>query len=483
MKKFSVSLIAALLLVSIFSFAASAADRIGDLFNTWAPKLSPEKITLTVSGQPDATGLIGEAYVEAKGIKSGDIRIDSLTAYVKNLQLNSPDQWGTDGKGMRVNGFESAKANLVILESDMNKVIASELAKRGGSFDLKENGKLSDVKVEVTTAGVKATGKIDATASTNSLKAYAAAWLMGVAATEYPIEVSGDVEIKVSERSIWLKNANVSTDNTAVKQKIQDKITEYSTKALYTIPDKFSSASADIKADSVKFADGSITISTKDAPTAISGTTYTYGSSAPDITTGDVTVKSSSDYEPSALNTVATALGLTSSEDIGYLSTTEKTAPQTPSTALENEIKNRNFKITTQIATIKPASDKVGAPVEFNVRTYASSLLGKALSAFKVYIVKNPTTYTASIASVQTAAAGDITEGIIRKADGTEITDGKVPSLVSIWNKDGYKADTEYGLYVAEESSDNTSSSSSGCNAGIGLTALAILAFAFFKKH
>ena len=479
MKKFSVSFMAALFVVS-FCFAASA-DQIGDLFNTYAQKISADRITMVVSGEPDSTGLFDEVYLEAKGANSKDIRIesstlkevriDSLAVRVKGLQLNASSDWGTDGKGMEFKGFKSADATITLLSADINKVLTSQ----NYSFD-KDGYNFHDISIDIKSTGITASGYVKQNASTNSLKAYAAALLLGADANDYPITVTGKVKIS-NDKEIWFDGTpTVTCSNSTIAERIRSKID--TSKALYEIPDKVL-ASADIDSNSIVFGDGRITVKTKTAPESITGTTYTYPA-ATTVTTGTGTAVTSDDISADVYTKIKT---ITGGNDTVSSDTTTYSGSSTNNTNITNAIsKDVSGSKVNNLITVCEVKPKSAGWVMVSADLKAS-YKANLLKGF--FVKKSSTAYGASLASltgVSLAATGDVVEAKLTDANGNELSGSS--SVSSAYVLGSLDADTEYAVVVAEGTENSGSSSSGGgCNAGIGLTAIAILAFAFFKKH
>ncbi|MBR2209306.1 MAG: hypothetical protein IJ859_10915 [Synergistaceae bacterium] len=92
-----------LLMIAALCITASAeADQVGDMFDMYVEKLNAEKVTLTLSEQPDSTGLVKEAYFQVKGAtytyEGKSCKIDSITANVKKCAVNL----GKQGRGYEI---------------------------------------------------------------------------------------------------------------------------------------------------------------------------------------------------------------------------------------------------------------------------------------------------------------------------------------------------------------------------------------------
>ena len=77
MKKVSFLFVFLCFVFSIFSIPAEADD-VGDLFNYYVKQLQSGKVNLTISEQPDSTGLFKDAYLDAKEAGSKAISLDLI---------------------------------------------------------------------------------------------------------------------------------------------------------------------------------------------------------------------------------------------------------------------------------------------------------------------------------------------------------------------------------------------------------------------
>ena len=275
----------------IFIFTVSAeADEVGDLFDYCVKRWSSEKATLTISEQPDSTGFFKEAYLEVKGLVVENARIDSAFVSVSGLQLNPPSEWsqteyveyGPDGSiigrgrsdkpNVKFDSFKSCTLIVNVLESDINSAI------KGKNLRFSENGRdfiLHDMTVSITANGIKITGFLKEDGNNSDLKSYAAAWLLGAAADDYPVTINSKLKI-VNDKEIWLDNPTVEKGNYA---QLDSYIERNITKRNKPILDlgKYDLSKTPITIHDLELKDGGVSVSTPTLPKALKGgINYTY---------------------------------------------------------------------------------------------------------------------------------------------------------------------------------------------------------------
>ncbi len=483
-----------------FSMTASAyAYDVGDLFYQYVPRVKPEKVTLMISGQPDSTGLINEAYAEGKGAVVKNISFSSsFTVKVNGLQLNPVSEW-KNGDNVRFKGLSSILLSANILESDINAAI------KNNKFKFWHNGRrfiVHDVVADITSGGIKVNGlvKEDTSVNVGSLKSYAAAWLLGAAAADYPIEINSKLKIENNGKEIWLDNPKVSSDYTAISSYVEKNITNRN-KALVNLNEL---KDVQVTLGNITLSDGSLTISTATLPTALtSGTTYTYPRSSSNngttnnnnTNTNETTqTVTSDDFDPisdtaifssaDVLNTIATKLGtLLGSLATSYpFTTTGVTTSSTTKNITTAQLNSALGSTTWNDAKTFP-TQSAATPGTYPLGTI-SLTPGKRIA---LYMLTETASGGFSLASTSAnvEVAATVSNGtFFMDTTGNIIEDNKVPASGEVIAVAPMEANTEYTPVITLADDGNPlGSSGSGCELGLGAMALTILAFAFFKKH
>ncbi|MBR1671489.1 MAG: DUF2993 domain-containing protein [Fretibacterium sp.] len=68
-------------------------DDVSHLLNFYVNRFTPERLELTVSGQPDATGRFSDLYMDLTGVMIEGVRLDKLTFRMYGVQFNAPENW------------------------------------------------------------------------------------------------------------------------------------------------------------------------------------------------------------------------------------------------------------------------------------------------------------------------------------------------------------------------------------------------------
>ncbi|MBQ7196320.1 MAG: hypothetical protein IJS40_02810 [Synergistaceae bacterium] len=490
MKKFLLFLMISAL---CFSMTESAyADDVSDLFYRYVPQVKPEKVTLIISGQPDSTGLINEAYAEGKGAVVKNISFNSsFTVKVNGLQLNPVSEW-KNGDNVRFKGLSSILLSANILESDINAAI------KNNEFKFWHNGRrfiVHDVVADITSGGIKVNGlvKEDTSVNAGSLKSYAAAWLLGAAADDYPIEVNSKLKIENNGKEIWLDNPTVTSDYTAISGYVEKNITNRN-KALVNLNEL---KDVQVTLGNIALSDGSLTISTATLPTALtSGTTYTYprsssnnGTTNNDNTNTNETTQTvtSDDFDPisdtaifssaDVLNAIATKLGtLATNFPFQTTGVTSGNTKNITNTQLNSALSGKTWNDAKIFPTQRAAT----------AGTYPLGSIsltpGKKIA---LYMLTETASGGFSLASnsANVKVAETVSNGtFFMDTDGNIVE--KVPASGEVIAVAPMEANTEYTPVITLADEGNPlGSSSSGCELGLSAVALTILGFAFFKKH
>ena len=492
MKKILFLLMFSALLVSV-SGVSAGADEVGDLFDDCMKRLTSGEVTLTISKQPDSTGFFEEAYVKGKGVvfraDGVDCRADSLSANVSGLQLNPPSEWKRYGEyRVKFNSFKSAALTVTVLESDINNAL------KGRELKFRADGKrfiLSDIVVKITTSGIKITGNIKEDSSYGyDFNSYVAAWVLGAAADNYPVEINSNVRIDNNGTELWLDNPQVERGNfSQLDDYIQKNITQRN-KPLLDL-NKFDLSKTPITMKSVELQNGSLIISAGGTPQAITGgTTYTYpksGSTTPtptdptepieaiNLNVVDDTIRTFFANDPEVYADVVSQLG-TLATDYPF-KPESMTARMSGQTALTNEqlqdalgsdaTWDNAYRIDTQSVSEAGTYILGSVKLPYEARTNMS-----------LYMLTEESSGNFKIA----ANSGNLSDAAFFMNEDGEIID-EIP-------EDGYviavapmKANVSYTpVIITTEEAHHRKNSSSDCNAGFGAIALVILALAFSKK-
>ena len=345
------------------------ADEVGDLFNNYMQYLKSGNVTLIISEQPDQTGFFKEAYLEAKGIVAKkdiasridvnieNVRIDSALINVSGLQLNPPSDWKTR---VSFDSFQSSSVTVNILESDINSAIKDQ------EFRLRaDNGKdfiLFNVVTDITADGIKITGYLREE-NPSGLASYAAAWLLGPAVDNYPVEINSKLKI-VDDRELWLDNPTVKRGSfSELDSYIERNITNRDRPILDL--GELDLSRTPVTLHSVELKDGSLSFSSATLPKALEGgIRYTYSANA-DADTGNTVAAGTiepvpQDERPSLIQEIVKTLadseieGLRGlkPEDIKFIESQNILAIKEPTEALIDEAKKDNYEIVGKLNTI-----------------------------------------------------------------------------------------------------------------------------------
>ena len=271
--------------LSILGITLNAeADEVGDLFNYYMKKVSSGVVNMTISEQPDSTGFFKDVYLEAKDVVIENVRIDAVSASVSGLQLNPPSEWsqteyveyGPDGSIIRRGGsdkpnvkfysFQSGSLNVNISENSINNVLKDR------NFSFNADGKsftLSSVSVSITTDGIKISGYLKEN-GTADLRSYAAAWLLGAAADNYPVEVNSKLKI-VDGKEIWLDNPTVTKGKFSQLDSYIEKHITKRNEPIFDLSKKLDLSKIPVTLGKIELNNGSLSPSTNTLPKALVG--------------------------------------------------------------------------------------------------------------------------------------------------------------------------------------------------------------------
>ena len=458
-----------------------------------------------VSAQPDSTGFISEAYVEAKGVVVKNMRFDSVVARVSGLQLNPTSEW-QNGDNIKLQSLKSALVTVNLLESDINNALKGQsISVRDGDYTNLKKFSLHDTSVDITADGIKLIGLVNEV-STSVLNSYVAAWLLGAAATDYPIEINSKLRISTDGKELWLDNPTVTSNYTAINSYVEKNITRR-TKPLLNLNETLKDVQ--ITLGSVELKDGSITLSTKELPTALtSGTTYTYprsssnnnGTNTNNNTTNNnntTTNESIQNTQPVMQNTFRplSNTAVFSSDDVksainAKLGTLARTFPFKTTGVTSSGTKSiTNAQLNSALGSTT-WSDATTFPTQTVTEAGTYPLGTISLTAgtqIKLYmLVANGSGFSlADLSSVNFKTAGTVSDNaFFMDTDGNIISE--VPASGTVIAVAPMEAGVEYTPVITTSSSGSKTplgSSGNGCVVGVGAMAFATLALAFFKKH
>ena len=342
---------------SIFGVTVNAeADQVGDLFNHYVSKLYSGKVTLKISEQPDATGFFKEVYLEAHDAvyrKANDtgvdiFQVDSAYISVNALQLNPPSDWENNSfwsnePNVKLNSFQSASLNVNLSENNINKALENK------TFHFEADGKefsLRNVSVSITTDGIKIKGSLQEV-NPNSLTSYAAAWLLGAAANDYPVEVNTKLKI-VDGKEIWLDNPKVTKGKfSQLDSYIERNITNRKEPILNLA--NYDLSKTPVTLGNIELKTGALSISTNTLPKALEGgIEYTTPQESSNLPIGVIEPMIP---EPEVLEKIAQDLSIDASE-IHYLTDANISAPNEPTQAMRDYVHSDNHEITGKLSVI-----------------------------------------------------------------------------------------------------------------------------------
>ena len=123
---FSLPFAASALWAADFEFrgAIEPTDDTSRLLAYYVNRFAPEELSLSVVGQPDATGRFHDLFMDLKGVRIEDVRIDRLTFRMNDVQFNAPENWVSGDVECR--DALQIYAACRILEEDINKGLEAQ---------------------------------------------------------------------------------------------------------------------------------------------------------------------------------------------------------------------------------------------------------------------------------------------------------------------------------------------------------------------
>ena len=159
-------------------------DDTSRLLAYYVNRFDPEELKLSIAGQPDASGRFHDLFMDLKGVRIEDVRVDSLTFRMNDVQFNAPEHWASGDVECR--DALQIYAACRILEEDINKGLEAQTF---GKDDHWKNITLSIAPTGLTGRGV---------------------YLAKVLFVTLDILIEIDSKLKiVNRRELWLDNPQV----------------------------------------------------------------------------------------------------------------------------------------------------------------------------------------------------------------------------------------------------------------------------------
>ena len=469
------------LVCSVLCPALSAeADQIGELFNYYVGQLKSGTVTLTISEQPDESGFINEAHLEAKGAAYHqnerpvfqDTRIDSLFLNVSGIQLNPPSEW-TDNSSVKFRRWQSSAFTVNVLDSDITTALKDK------TFEFYSDGKnfiFHDVSVSITSGGVKITGFIKES-EPYDWRSYAAAWLLGSAADDYPVEINSGLKI-VNDKELWLDNPTVKRGTfSEIDGYIEREITNRNKPLVNLDEVDLDLSKIPITLHSIELNNGSLSISTATLPQALNGgIRYTNDASSLPAELPQGTIQPV-ELDDELRAKIADTISL-SADKILTLSQESISAPKEPTQAIRDEMKSQNNELLGKFNTL---TVNEGGYYVLKV-TLSNDLYEKVKDAnindLKVYaLFDDGQTQNASVSA--SVINGLLSTWELLTLNGDKLEAGAKEFLMVGLLETG----KPFSLYLTKIL---LAILTSGCNAGLGVfgaIALVALGSAFIRKH
>lgn len=70
-------------------------DPTSRLLAFYVNRFTPEELTLTIDGEPDASGRYRDLYMDLTGVMIEGVRLDKLTFRMLDVQFNAPENWAS----------------------------------------------------------------------------------------------------------------------------------------------------------------------------------------------------------------------------------------------------------------------------------------------------------------------------------------------------------------------------------------------------
>jgi hypothetical protein len=118
------------------------------LLRHFASEFTPERMTMIIDEEPDATGYVRDIYLDITGCVIGGVRMDSLRIRAMGVQMNPPEEWQT--KGLDAREILNVHAFARILEKDLNDNLLSK--------EFGEDDHWNNLQVDMRPDGIYARG-------------------------------------------------------------------------------------------------------------------------------------------------------------------------------------------------------------------------------------------------------------------------------------------------------------------------------------
>ena len=168
-----------------FKGSIEPTDATSHLLAYYVNRFTPEELSLTVAGEPDASGKYSDLYMDLTGVMIENVRLDKLTFRMHDVQFNAPENWAEGNveceNALQIYAFGN------IREDDINRSLE---AKTFG-----EDDHWRDVKLSITPSGLRGKG-------------YYMAKVLFVT-LDILIEIDSGLKI-VGNKELWLDNPEVT---------------------------------------------------------------------------------------------------------------------------------------------------------------------------------------------------------------------------------------------------------------------------------
>ena len=486
MKKNLILIVIFAVLFSFTSVSIVYADQVKDLCDDLVKKLQLQsgKITVVISEQPDSTGFINKVYFKAENVSSKNqelknVRIDSFIASVNSLQLNAPSEWKDEAGDWDVecNTFTSASAVLTLTESEINKALANETYDhvdwiKGSCI---EHFIMHDMSVDITAERIKLSGLVKDASSSSTTRAYIAAWLLGTATSDYPIEINSKLKISEDGKKLLFDNPEVKVEHAGIKSYVEKKINSHERVILDLNELTDSAGNPLITLSSVALSNGSVSLSTTELPTApADGITYTYGDSGNseeiNLPAAVIEPVNSSSISPNVLKQIAKTISPDlEANDLKFITSEQIGTAVNPTKSIYEAIKKDSHEAVYKMNQLEVQEDgwyifMVNVPKEYQ---------GQSADNFKIYLADKNVFPTAA---AQTAS---LVFGLLNAVEidslGLSLKTMPAKFLAVAF----LQASTPFSVFLGKL----LLALLTGCEVGLGAGVIALLAFALFKRN
>ena len=246
---FPLPLAASALWAADFEFrgAIEPTDDTSRLLAYYVNRFAPEELTLSVVGQPDATGRFHDLFMDLTGVRIENVRIDRLTFRMNDVQFNAPENWASGDVECR--DALQIYAACRILEEDINKGLEAQ------TFGKDDHWK--NITLAITPSGLKGRGT----------------YLAKVLFVTLDILIEIDSKLKiVNRKELWLDGPQVRIN----KLDLPDYITNKALSQIQPLLD-LARFPLPLKLHTVTLEEGSALLSTRLPPQPVEqGVTYHY---------------------------------------------------------------------------------------------------------------------------------------------------------------------------------------------------------------